>query len=74
MTTSIGLANDLEGQQQRWLRPGRAAGASVSRPHNGVPWTAIPLGLGLAVYPHWLEVPGMGLAFRGNQVSETAYP
>ena len=38
-----------------------------------VPLTAIPLGLGVAVYLHWLEIPGMRLAFSGARVEETAY-
>ncbi|MEQ9464037.1 MAG: glycosyltransferase family 2 protein [Haliea sp.] len=41
--------------------------------HYDVPLTAIPRGLGVAVYLHWLEIPGMRLAFRGARIEETAY-
>ncbi len=43
------------------------------RRHYDVPLTAVPRGLGLAAYLHWLEIPGMRLAFRGGRIGETAY-
>jgi hypothetical protein len=43
------------------------------RPHYDIPFSAIPRGLGLAAYLHWLEIPGMRLAFSGDRITETAY-
>lgn len=43
------------------------------RGYYGVPWLQVPKGLGLAAYLHWLEIPGMKLAFRGEPIAETAY-
>jgi len=41
--------------------------------HYDIPWFELPRGLGVAVYLHWLELPGMKLAFSGDRIVETAY-
>lgn len=41
--------------------------------HYDVPVARIPYGFVLAAYLHWLEIPGMGLAFSRGRITATAY-
>jgi hypothetical protein len=41
--------------------------------YYGISVHHLPRGLSLAAYLHWLEIPGMKLAFRGERIMETAY-
>lgn len=41
--------------------------------HYDVPIARLPYALGLAVYLHWLEIPGMQLAFSRGSIAATAY-
>lgn len=43
------------------------------RQYYDIPFTALPYGLWLSAYLHWLEIPGMKLAFSGHGITETAY-
>lgn len=43
------------------------------RRHYDVPLAAVPRGLALAAYLHWLELPGLRRALRGGRIDETAY-
>ena len=43
------------------------------RKYYDVSWLNVPKGLGLAVYLHWLEIPGMKLAFSGDRIVATEY-
>jgi glycosyl transferase family 2 len=42
-------------------------------PHYNVRWYEYPVALGLAVWTHLMEIPGMWTAYRGKTVTETAY-
>ncbi len=41
--------------------------------HYDIPWTSIPYGMILALRLHWLELPGMRLAFHEQSIRATAY-
>ena len=43
------------------------------RKYYDIPLSALPYGLALAARLHWMEIPGMQLAFSGNGITETAY-
>ncbi len=43
------------------------------RRYYDIRWSSVPMGMGLAVYLHWLEIAGMRLAFAGERIEETAY-
>jgi cellulose synthase/poly-beta-1,6-N-acetylglucosamine synthase-like glycosyltransferase len=48
---------------------------SLLRLHDAydVPWSAVPKGMALAAYLHWLEIPGLKLALAGGRIERTAY-
>ena len=41
--------------------------------HYGVRWYELPVAFCLAVVVHLMEIPGMVSAFRGREITETAY-
>lgn len=41
--------------------------------HYDIPFARLPYAFGLSAYLHWLEIPGMWLAFRNGRIVDTAY-